>query len=77
MISPSLPIDGIAGRNVRYLPKSLRFFMRATGSTAKGGGATAASYLLFSTEFINELIELGRADALAEAESIQKFFASQ
>lgn len=75
VISPSMPIDGIAGRNVRYLPKSLRFFMRATGSTAKGGGATAASYLLFSKEFINELMELGREDTLAEAENIRQFFA--
>lgn len=73
-ISPSYPIDGIAGRNVRYLPKSLRFFMRATGSTAKGGGATAASYLLFSNEFINELIELGLADTLAQADNIRAFF---
>jgi NTE family protein len=74
VISPSLPIDNIAGRNIRYLPKSLRFFMRATGSTAKGGGATAASYLLFSQEFINELIALGRADTLANAEKVNKFF---
>jgi NTE family protein len=74
VISPSLPIDNIAGRNIRYLPKSLRFFMRATGSTAKGGGATAASYLLFSQEFINELIALGRADTLANAEEVNKFF---
>ena len=77
VISPSLPIDSIAGRNVRYLPKSLRFFMRATGSTAKGGGATAASYLLFSQEFITELIELGRADTLVEAEKIHMFFANK
>lgn len=76
-ISPSYPIDTIAGRNVRYLPKSLRFFMRATGSTAKGGGATAASYLLFSKEFITELIMLGREDTLAEAENIKAFFLKQ
>lgn len=75
VISPSYPIDGIAGRNVRYLPKSLRFFLRAIGATAKGGGATAASYLLFSNEFIMELIALGREDTLAEAENIRAFFA--
>jgi len=74
IISPSSPLDVIAGRNVRYLPKSLRFFLRAIGATAKGGGATAASYLLFSTEFITELMELGRQDTLAEAEEILKFF---
>jgi NTE family protein len=75
VISPSYPIDGIAGRNVRYLPKSLRFFLRAIGATAKGGGATAASYLLFSNEFITELMALGREDTLAEADSIRAFFA--
>lgn len=75
VISPSYPIDGIAGRNVRYLPKSLRFFLRAIGATAKGGGATAASYLLFSKEFINELMALGREDTLAEADNIRAFFA--
>lgn len=74
VISPSSPLDAIAGRNVRYLPDSLRFFLRAIGATARGGGATAASYLLFSKEFINELMELGRQDALAEAESIRAFF---
>lgn len=75
VISPSYPIDGIAGRNVRYLPKSLRFFLRAIGATAKGGGATAASYLLFSNEFITELMVLGREDTLAEADNIRAFFA--
>lgn len=75
VISPSYPIDGIAGRNVRYLPKSLRFFLRAIGATAKGGGATAASYLLFSNEFITELMALGREDTLAEADNIRAFFA--
>jgi NTE family protein len=74
VISPSSPLDVIAGRNVRYLPDSLRFFLRAIGATAKGGGATAASYLLFSTEFIAELMELGRQDAMAEADSLRKFF---
>lgn len=74
VISPTSPIDSIAGRNVRYLPKSLRFFLRAIGATAKGGGATAASYLLFSNEFITELMELGRADTLAEADNIRAFF---
>lgn len=74
IISPSNPLDLIAGRNIRYLPKSLRFFLRTIGATAKGGGATAASYLLFSKQFINELMELGRQDTLAEAEQILKFF---
>lgn len=75
VISPSSPLDVIAGRNIRYLPDSLRFFLRAIGATRRGGGATAASYLLFSTEFITDLMELGRQDALAEADSLKAFFA--
>jgi NTE family protein len=75
VISPSSPLDVIAGRNVRYLPDSLRFFLRAIGATAKGGGATAASYLLFSTEFITDLMELGYQDGLAEADAMREFFA--
>lgn len=77
VISPTAPLDVIAGRNIRYLPNSLRFFMRAIGATAKGGGATAASYLLFSNEFISELMELGREDTYAEADNIRQFFRGQ
>ncbi len=74
VISPSSPLDVIAGRNIRYLPKSLRFFLRAIGATAKGGGATAASYLLFSNEFITELMELGKRDTYEDADAVRKFF---
>lgn len=74
VISPSKPVDGIAGRQVRYLPKSMRFFLRAIGATAKGGGATAASYLLFHESFIHEMMELGYQDTMWEAESLKAFF---
>lgn len=74
VISPSRPLDSIAGRNVRYLPKSLRFFLRTIGATAKSGGATAASYLLFVNEFITELMELGYQDTMWEMESLKNFF---
>ncbi len=74
VISPSRAVDAIAGRNIRYLPKSLRFFLRTIGATAKGGGATAASYLLFVHEFIKELIELGYQDTMWEAEDLKVFF---
>jgi NTE family protein len=77
VISPSSPLDVIAGRNIRYLPKSLRFFLRAIGATAKGGGATAASYLLFSNEFITELMELGKRDTYEDADAVRKFFSCE
>lgn len=74
VISPSKELDKIAGRKVRYLPRSMRFFMGATGATARAGGSAAASYLLFAKPFCDELMELGYQDAMWEKESIQEFF---
>jgi NTE family protein len=74
VISPSEQLDKIAGRKIRYLPKSLRFFLRSTGATASGGGATAASYLLFAKPFIDDLIALGYRDTMWKRESIEAFF---
>jgi NTE family protein len=74
VISPSKAIDKIAGRHVRYLPKSLRFFMRSSGATAHRGGSVLASYLLFVKPFISELIDLGYQDAMWEKEAIKRFF---
>ncbi len=74
VISPSKALDKIAGRHVRDMPSSLRFFLRSTGATARGGGSAAASYLLFSHGYCNELMELGYQDAMWERESIERFF---
>ncbi|MEH6471450.1 MAG: patatin-like phospholipase family protein [Halopseudomonas sp.] len=74
VISPTEELDKIAGRKIRYLPRTLRFFMRAVGATAKGGGATAASYLLFAPPFCKALIELGYKDAMWERGGIEDFF---
>lgn len=77
VISPSEQLDIIAAKNVHHLPKSVRFFLRATGSKGKGGGAASASYLLFANAFINELIDLGYRDTMWEAENIEKFFVKE
>ncbi len=77
VISPSKELHVIAGRKVRYLPRSLRFLLRSAGATAKGGGSTAASYLLFHESFCNELIDLGYQDTMWEAEGVGQFFAEQ
>ena len=74
VIWPSEELDKIAGRKVRDLPSSLRLFLRSTGATAAGGGSAAASYLLFSPSFINEVIALGYRDAMWEASAMRAFF---
>ncbi len=77
IISPTKRLDKIAGRKVRSLPKPVRFFMRSSGATAKGGGSSAASYLLFTHEYCNELMELGYQDAMWEKEKIERFFQTE
>ncbi|MEH6822550.1 MAG: patatin-like phospholipase family protein [Motiliproteus sp.] len=74
VVSPSEELDKIAGRNIRYLPRTLRLLMRTVGATASGGGATAASYLLFAAPFCKALIDLGYKDAMWERDSIDTFF---
>lgn len=74
VVSPTEPLDKIAGRKVRDLPDSLRFFLRNTGATASGGGSAAASYLLFSNSFISELIALGYRDTMWNTDQISAFF---
>jgi NTE family protein len=74
VISPSKELDKIAGRKIRYLPKPMRFFMGATGATTRGGGAAAASYLLFEKPFCDELMDLGYQDAMWEKDAILEFF---
>jgi len=59
IISPTKRLDKIAGRKIRTMPKSLRFFMRNSGVTARSGGSAAASYLLFSHEYCQEFIHVG------------------
>lgn len=72
-ISPSEPIDHIAAEHVHRLPRSVRLFLRSIGATSEGGGASAASYLLFEPGFCRRLLTLGYADAMAQRERILEF----
>ncbi len=73
-ISPSVGIDEIAQKYIHELPTSLKMFLRAFGGTPRGGGSSAASYLLFESGFCTELINLGYRDALDQADNILSFF---
>jgi len=75
VISPSRDIDTIAEQHVHELPRSLRAFLRLTGSNRYAGGTNTASYLLFTPEYIGELIELGYEDAMAQRSSLLSFLA--
>ncbi len=73
-VSPSAPIDEIAQKYISELPRNVRLFLRGTGATARGGGASAASYLLFEPGFCRDLLSLGYRDALRQEEKILDFF---
>jgi NTE family protein len=73
VISPSADIDTIAEAHAHELPISLRAFLRTTGSSRYNGGVNVASYLLFTRNYIEALIALGRQDALDNAGEIASF----
>jgi NTE family protein len=75
VVSPSEELDAIAAANTEALPGSVRGLLRVTGGTESGGGATAASYLLFARPFVEALIALGCRDALWNREDIARYLA--
>ena len=72
VIAPSKPIEEIAARHRRELPRSLRAFLRGAGAT-KSSGSGVLSYLLFEAGYCNELIELGYQDAMNQKEALSAF----
>ena len=72
-ISPSESIDDIAARHARELPKSLRMFLKGSGTTHKSG-AGVLSYLLFERGFCRDLIQHGYDDAMKRKDDIIDFF---
>lgn len=75
VISPSQPIDEIAAKHVKSLPRTLRLFLHGTGAT-DASGASALSYLLFEAPFCRELITLGYHDTIGRHEEVRAFLAS-
>ncbi|MFT2111368.1 patatin-like phospholipase family protein [Marinomonas sp. 2405UD68-3] len=73
IISPSKAIDQIAAKYLNTLPKSIRFLLSITGNNQDQSGNSAASYLLFTPEYCQELIELGQKDAMWEKDRILDF----
>ena len=73
VISPSKDIDALATEHINGLPKTLRYFLKMTGSGRNDNGVNIASYLLFTESFTKELIEMGYNDTLEQADSVLNF----
>ncbi len=74
MISPSQPMDALAGKHVDDLPRNVKRLFGSVGAGRQGGNSMA-SYLLFEGGFCGELIDLGYKDGMAARDEILAFFA--
>jgi NTE family protein len=70
-VSPSQSLDAMATQHIGELPRSARRTLDALG--ASSGGASLASYLLFSPGFAKALIALGERDAYARKAELLAF----
>ena len=72
VITPSQPIEKIAGRYAKQLPWAIRFLLRGVGAMRRSG-ANLVSYLLFDKDFCRALIDLGYQDAMSKKQEILAF----
>jgi len=72
-IKPSVRFDELAANHVPDLPRSMRTLLKTIGATRKGGGASLASYLLFSPGFLNGLMDYGYHDAMKMEDALRQF----
>lgn len=73
IISPSQELDRMAAEQFHTLPRSVRVLLSASGGSSSDGGSAAASYLMFTPEYCQALMELGYKDTMWEREKVLAF----
>lgn len=72
VLRPSEDLGRLANQYEADLPKGFRFFTRGLG-TKETRSNDMLSLVMFQTDYVKRLIELGEHDALARAGEIEKF----
>ncbi len=72
VLRPSEDLGRLANAYEADLPKAFRFFTRGLG-TRETRSNDMLSLVMFQTDYVKRLIELGEADALAKRADIEKF----
>ena len=73
-ISPSRSLDELARDHIHELPRTMRWFLKRTGSIKDTGSGGALSYVLFEQGYCQQLMQLGYEDAMAQADDVRRFF---
>lgn len=76
IVRPTVDLAKIAGEHEVQLPRSFRFLMRGLG-TKESKTPDSLSMVLFEPEYVNRLIDLGRADAEARLGDLEAFFGGE
>lgn len=72
-LRPSRNMSAVAQEHYKSMPILLRYLLNILGAKHKSGDLL--SFLLFEKEFTRELLDLGYQDTIANAETIEQFFA--
>ena len=74
VITPSAQVlDTIAIRHADKLPKSIKMFVRGSEATQRSGSGVL-SYLLFESDYCQDLMQLGYTDGCARKDEPKRFF---
>ncbi len=73
MIRPSQDLGALAAGQLANFPSFMRHLLRGIGAS-EDAGSDLMSYLSFDPAYTVPLLELGRADALAQRTNIEAFF---
>jgi NTE family protein len=76
IVRPTRDLAKIAGEHELRLPRSFRFLLRGLG-TRESKSPESLSMVLFEPEYVNRLLDLGRADAQARYADIEAFLSGE